>query len=293
MSRWVVSGAGGMLGHDLCRVLSADQSIELRAFDRKSFDITDPARAEALIAGADIVVNTAAWTDVDGAETAEAEATHVNGTGVAVVAAACARFGARLIQLSTDYVFPGDAKAPIAEQAPTKPVNAYGRGKLAGELAVAEALPQTGFVVRTAWLYGRHGRNFVVTILRLAETRERLSVVDDQLGQPTWTGCLAEQLHRLGRAALAGQAAPGIYHGTASGSASWYDLAVAAFEAAGLDSGRIDPVGSVAFPRPAARPAYSVLGHEGWSRAGIAPQPHWRDQLRQAFATQTFLAVSR
>src|SRR5262249_27056604 len=158
-----------------------------------------------------------AWTDVDGAETQEVAATLVN--GAAALAGACAGTGARLLQVSTDYVFPGTATAPYPEDAPTAPVNAYGRSKLAGEVA---ALAAGGYVVRPAWLYGAHGRNFVSTMLRLAAERETVDVVADQQGQPTWSAALAGQLVALGRAAVAGTATPGIYHSTASGQTSWY-----------------------------------------------------------------------
>jgi dTDP-4-dehydrorhamnose reductase len=278
VTHWIVTGAGGMLGRDLCDLLAAEEDVELAAYGRAQLDITRPGTLDA-----DVVVNAAAWTDVDGAEAHEAEATLVNGTAVALLADACRASGARLIQLSTDYVFPGRATEPIPEDALTAPVNAYGRGKLVGERAAAG-----GYIVRTAWLYGAHGRNFVDTILRRAQTHEKLQVVNDQLGQPTWTRCLAAQIIQLGRAALQAQAEPGIYHGTASGSATWYDLAVAAFEDAGLDASRIEPVTSDAFPRPAPRPAYSVLGHDAWVATGVAPQPHWRDQLRDAFAAGVF-----
>jgi dTDP-4-dehydrorhamnose reductase len=278
MSRWVVTGAAGMLARDLCDLLAGQDGVEIIAYGHDALDITRPVSLTA-----DVIINAAAWTDVDGAEAHEAEATLVNGTGAGLIAQAARAAGARLIQLSTDYVFPGHGTSPIAEDAPTDPINAYGRGKLAGERAAAG-----GYIVRTAWLYGAHGRNFVDTILRRAQTHEKLQVVHDQLGQPTWTCCLAEQLVRLGMAALADQAAPGIYHGTAAGQATWYDLAVAAFQEAGLDPGRIEPVTSATFPRPAPRPAYSVLGHDGWASVGLAPQPHWRDQLRAAFAAGVF-----
>ncbi len=140
------------------------------------------------------MINAAAWTNVDAAEADEAAATAVNGTAVANLAAACAADGTRLIQVSTDYVFAGDADTPYPEDAPTAPVNAYGRSKLVGEQAVARLLPDTGYVVRTAWLYGAHGPNFVATMLRLAAQREHLDVVDDQHGQPTWSYALAERL---------------------------------------------------------------------------------------------------
>jgi dTDP-4-dehydrorhamnose reductase len=259
------------------------------ALRRAELDITDAAAVDAAVAGHDVVVNAAAWTDVDGAETDEAAATAVNGTGPAVLAAACARHGARLIQVSTDYVFAGDATAPYAEDSPTDPVNAYGRSKLAGERAVLETLPRTGYVVRTAWLYSPHGKNFLTTMLRLAEARDTVSVVTDQLGQPTWTYALAERLVVLGHAALAtgaqvgggpvGPAPAGVYHGTASGQTSWHGFARAIFAWAGLDPERVLETTAAEFARPAPRPAYSVLGHDRWAAAGLPPLPDWAEML--------------
>lgn len=281
MTRWLVTGAGGMLGQELVAALQAAGEV-VTAAERATLDITDPAAVAAAVTGHDLVVNTAAWTDVDGAEADEPAATRVNGEAVDLLAAACARTDARLIHLSTDYVFPGTGERPYPENAPTAPLNAYGRSKLVGEQAVRRRLPHTGYVVRTAWLYGAHGRNFVATMLRLAGQRETVQVVTDQIGQPTWTGALAAQLVALGRAAVAGRAPAGIYHGTAGGQASWYELARAVFAGAGLDPDRVRPTTSAQFPRPARRPAYSVLGHDRWWAAGVPVQPHWRDQLAQA-----------
>lgn len=278
MSRWLVTGARGMLGRELTDLL-ADGPHEVRALGRAELDITDPAALKSALGGADVVVNAAAWTDVDGAEASEADATAVNGTAVRHLASACADSGAILLHVSTDYVFPGDATAPIPESAPTGPVNAYGRGKLVGEQAVFETLPGAGYVVRTAWLYGEHGKNFVATILKAAEQREFLDVVDDQRGQPTWARALARQLIALGGAALSGRAPAGAYHGTSSGETTWYGLARAAFELTGLDPDRIRPTTSDRFPRPAPRPSYSVLGHERWAAAGLEPLPDWRTSL--------------
>lgn len=282
MTRWLVAGAGGMLGRDLVRVLGATAGARVTAADRAALDITDPAAVRAAVAGHDVVVNAAAWTDVDAAQAREEEAARVNGEGPRVLAQACAAHGAALLQVSTDYVFPGDASHPYAEDAPTGPVNAYGRGKLAGERAVLGLLPERGFVVRTAWLYGAHGRNFVSTMLDLARRRETVEVVDDQLGQPTWSGALAVRLAELGSAAAAGRAPGGIYHGTASGQVSWFGLARAVFELSGLDPLRVRPTTSDRFPRPAPRPAYSVLGHGAWERAQLPPMAGWRDQLAEA-----------
>jgi len=281
VTRWLVTGAGGMLGRDLVSVLSAGVH-DVTAARRADLDITDPTAVKAAVAGHDVVVNAAAWTDVDGAEADEAAATAVNGTGTRHIAAACAATGARLLHVSTDYVFPGDATAPYPEDAPTDPVNGYGRSKLAGEVAVRDLLPDTGYIVRTAWLYGAHGPNFVATMLRLAQSRDIVDVVDDQRGQPTWSFALAEQLVRLGLAAVDGTARAGAYHGTASGETTWFGLARAVFEEAGLNPARVHPTTSDKFVRPARRPAFSVLGHDRWAAAGLAPLPHWRTMLTSA-----------
>ena len=282
MSRWLVTGAGGMLGRDLVQTLAAAAGVQVTAAGRGDLDITDPAAVRLAVAGHDIVVNAAAYTDVDAAETDEAAAAKVNGHAVETLASACAQHGARLIQLSTDYVFAGDAHTPYPEDAPTAPLNAYGRSKLLGEQAVLSLLPDAGHIVRTAWLYAAHGRNFVTTMLRLAQLRDTVDVVADQRGQPTWTVALARQLRDLGAAALAGDAPPGVYHGTASGQTTWHGLARAVFAAAGHDPSRVRAVSSADFPRPAARPAYSVLGHDRWKLAGLAPQPDWAASLRAA-----------
>jgi dTDP-4-dehydrorhamnose reductase len=265
-------------------VLRSRSDLLTTAATRAELDITDADAVRDAVAAHDVVINTAAWTDVDGAEAQEEAATAVNGDAVAHLARACAATGARMIHISTDYVFRGDATEPYPEDAPTCPVNAYGRSKLAGELTVARLLPHTGYIVRTAWLYGQHGPNFVATMLRLADEREYLDVVDDQRGQPTWSRSLAEQLVALSDAALAGRAAPGIYHGTASGQTTWYGLARAVFAVRGLDPDRLRPTTSDGYRRPAPRPAYSVLAHNRWAAAGLHPLPHWQTTLAQALA---------
>jgi dTDP-4-dehydrorhamnose reductase len=285
--RWLVTGAAGMLGTEVGRALSEacpDPAQQVTLLSRAELDITDPAAVKAAVAGHDVVVNAAAWIDVDGAEEFEREATAVNGHAVRNLAHACADAGAWLLHISTDYVFPGNATEPIPEDAPTSPVNAYGRGKLVGEQAVRELLPETGLVVRTAWLYGAHGRNFVRTILDAAEKREFLDVVDDQRGQPTWARTLAGQLVRLGRSAAHGTAPAGFYHGTSTGETTWFGLARAAFELTGLDPDRVRPTTSDKFVRPAVRPAYSVLGHDRWALAGLEPLPAWPDCLAEFLA---------
>ncbi|MFJ8040881.1 dTDP-4-dehydrorhamnose reductase [Kitasatospora sp. NPDC096147] len=284
---WLVTGAAGMLGQDLLAVLDA-AGVKAVGLGRADLDVTDAEAVAAAVAGHAVVVNCAAWTDVDGAETAEEAATAVNGTGVRNLAAACAAAGARLLHVSTDYVLPGDAAEPYAESAPTGPVNAYGRSKLVGEQAVLELLPESGYVVRTAWLYGEHGGNFVATMLKLAAQRDTLDVVDDQHGQPTWSYALAERLLALG---LAESAPAGVYHGTASGRTTWFGLAREAYRLTGLDPERIRPTTSAAFTRPAVRPAFSVLGHDRWAEAGLPPLAEWRDQLAEAVRRPAFASL--
>jgi dTDP-4-dehydrorhamnose reductase len=279
--RWLVTGAGGMLGQDVCAVLARAGEVDVVAASRAELDVTDAAAVRAAVAGADVVLNAAGWTDVDGAEAAEDAATAVNGDAVRVLAEAA---GARLFHISTDYVFDGAATAPYPEDAEPAPINAYGRSKLIGERAVLAA---GGYVVRTAWLYGAHGPNFVRTMLRLAGERETVDVVADQHGAPTWSQALGTQVVALAGAAAAGRAAPGVYHGTAAGQTSWYGLARAVFAEAGLDPARVHPTTTDRFPRLARRPAYGVLGHERWGGTGVPPLPHWRAMLTTAMRSFT------
>ena len=280
--RVLVTGAGGQLGRDLLALLKPDESVGLTHND------LDVARADAVDDAMtthrpDVVVNTAAWTDVDGAESDEAGAMAINETGAANMAAAAAGAGAVLIHVSTDYVFDGTATAPYAEDTPTAPRSAYGRSKAAGERAVL-ASGGTGYVVRTAWLYGAGGRNFVRTMAQLARDEARnphITVVDDQRGSPTWTRDLA-----LGLVALAdARPEPGIFHATSAGDTTWCGFARAIFAAVGADPERVRPVTTADYPRPAPRPAYSVLSSARWTAAGLPPLPHWADALAAALAS--------
>lgn len=282
-------GSGGQVGSDLCRLLAADPRLQATAgLTRAECDITDPARVRAVIRdqarpakvqGGLTVVNTAAWTDVDGAETDEAGAYAVNATGPAHLAAACAETGAALIHLSTDYVFDGTADKPYEVEDQTGPVSAYGRTKLAGEQAVLELCP-SAYVVRTAWVYGAVGKNFVKTMARLARERDGLTVVDDQRGSPTWSADLAAGLIEL---TLSG-AQPGVYHYTNAGDTTWFDFARSIMEQIGQDPAKVAPTTTAAFVRPAPRPAYSVLSARRWIDAGLTPPRPWRDALAAAFA---------
>ena len=288
MSTWLVLGAGGMLGRDLVAELSTMERVQLTAADRSTVDILDAAQVRKAVEGQDVVVNAAAWTNVDGAEATPDLAMAANGHAVGPLAQACADAGARLLHVSTDYVFPGDGTSPYPEDAPTAPLNEYGRGKLVGERHVLDLLPDHGYVVRTAWLYGEHGNNFVKTMLKLAATKETVDVVDDQRGQPTWSAALARRLVELGQRGLAGTAPAGVYHGTSTGDTTWCGLARAAYALAGLDPERVHPTTSAAFVRPAKRPSYSVLGHARWAQAGLPAMPAWYGMLAEALRRPGF-----
>lgn len=280
MTRWLVTGAGGMLGQELTGLLRA-RGEDFTGLDRSELDVTD-AKAVADVVRAeepDVVVNCAAWTAVDDAEVHEDLARAINGDGAANLATACAAVGAFLVYPSTDYVFSGSAARPYAEDFLPDPRTAYGRTKLAGEQAVLGLLPQTSYVLRTAWLYGAHGPNFVRAMIRIEGIRDTVAVVDDQYGQPTWADDVANQIVLLARSG----AAPGIYHASAAGATTWYGLARAVFGLLGADAARVRPTTSSEVARPAPRPAYSVLGHARWASAGLPPLPDWADALREAF----------
>jgi dTDP-4-dehydrorhamnose reductase len=269
-----------MLGTDLMAAL-ASRGEAVTALDRAGLDVTDAASVTDAITRhrPEVVVNCAAWTAVDDAEASEEQALAVNAAYAARLAAGCAVAGARMVQVSTDYVFAGDAGRPYAEDDVPAPRTAYGRTKLAGERAVLDRLPGSGYIVRTAWLYGAHGGNFVRTMIKLEDQRPTVDVVDDQYGQPTWTADVASQIIALIHAA----APPGIYHATSSGQTTWFGLAREIFGQLGADPDRVRPVPSSALSRPAPRPAYSVLGHGGWARLGVPPIGEWRPALHRAF----------
>lgn len=272
-----------MLGTDLQAALAGR---DVTALTRAELDVTDASAVAAAVAGHGVVINAAAYTKVDDAETHEDAAYAVNATGAGNLAAAAAAVGAKLVQISTDYVFDGSATEPYAESTPVAPVSAYGRTKAAGERLALEAHPGGTYIVRTAWLYGQHGPNFAKTMLTLAGRLDTVAVVTDQVGQPTWTLDLARQIVAL----LDADAPAGVYHGTAGGQGSWFDFAGAVFSGAGLDPARVTPTDSSAFVRPAPRPAYSVLGHDAWAAAGIAPMRDWSAALDEAFATGALTA---
>lgn len=278
MKRILVTGAGGMLGRDVISVLGSRDDVEVRAATRADLDITNFSAVAEAVESCDVVVNCAAWTAVDDAETREAEAFAVNAVGPANLARACATSGAWLAHISTDYVFSGDATEPYSEDAPIAPRSAYGRTKAAGEWAVRAELPDRHWILRTAWLYGEHGPNFVRTMAGLERSRDTVDVVDDQRGQPTWSRDLAQRIVAMAET----QVPVGTYHGTSSGNATWFDLARAVFQGIGSDPGRVRPTTSEAYVRPAPRPSWSVLGHEAWAPVGMAPLRDWREALAEA-----------
>jgi dTDP-4-dehydrorhamnose reductase len=273
--RLLVTGAAGMLGRDV--VAAAERAgHDVVALARRDLDIADADAVRAAIAAAapDAVVNCAAWTDVDGAEADEDGATRINGAGAGNVAAA-APF---VVHVSSDYVFDGSATQPYVESDPTGPRTAYGRSKFAGELAVAEAGDQHA-IVRSSWLFGVHGKNFVATMLKLAEDRDEVNVVADQIGCPTFTGHLAPALVEIAERRLGG-----VLHVSGGGQCSWHELAQATFEEAGV-SCTANPVTTAEFPRPAPRPAWSVLRS---TRSDAPVLPYWRHGLTSYLNSEVF-----
>jgi dTDP-4-dehydrorhamnose reductase len=302
--RLVITGAGGQLGSCLSALATA-RGRDALSFTSSQWDITDPAAAERIIGNGDVVINCAAYTDVDGAESDEAGAYAVNAAGPEHIARACARAGAGLIHVSTDYVFSGEPVSgepvsgePVSgEPRPyepgdeTDPRGVYARSKLAGERAVLAALPDAsqGIVVRTAWVYtGGTGTDFVAVMRRLAAGDGPVDVVDDQIGSPTYVADLAAALLQV-----ADDGVPGpILHAANGGEVSRFGQARAVFEECGADPARVRPVSSAQFPRPAPRPAYSALGGRQSAAAGLAPLRPWRAALVAALAASLRAAAA-
>jgi dTDP-4-dehydrorhamnose reductase len=279
--RLLVTGAAGMLGRDIVAA-AGDAGHEVAALARADLDITDADAVRAAIQAArpDAVINCAAWTDVDGAEADETSATAVNGAGAGHVADAAAEAGALVVHVSSDYVFDGEAGTPYLEDAATGPRSAYGRSKLAGEQAVLAATDRAA-IVRSSWLFGPHGRNFVDTMRRLGAERDEIAVVDDQVGCPTYTGHLAPAL-----VAVAENDLTGVLHVAGSGQCSWFDLAEATFAETGTHC-RVRPQSTAALGRPAPRPAFSALAS---SRSDAPALPPWREGLRAHLARVEVIA---
>jgi dTDP-4-dehydrorhamnose reductase len=283
---WLVTGARGQLGTDLLAVLSGRPGDRVTGLGRAQLDLTSESSTRAVVrdwlagaTGRPVVVNAAAYTAVDDAETDEETAALVNGAAPGWLAEELAGRG-RLVHVSTDYVFDGTATSPYPVDAPVAPRSAYGRTKAAGEQAIA-SVGSDATVVRTAWVHGRHGSNFVRTMTRLEGERDTVSVVDDQVGSPTWSADLAEGLVELGARQ---EAAPAVLHYVNAGQVSWFGLARAVFAELGADPERVLPTTTDAFPRPAPRPAYSVLDTSAWSAAGLRTPRPWDEALREAMS---------
>lgn len=280
----LITGASGQLGRALLATAGSD--VEAVGFGRAELDITDPASLRHGIEqfAPDVVINAAAYTAVDRAESEEARAFRVNAEAVAALAQICAERETRLIHLSTDFVFDGTRSRPYRPNDPTAPQSVYGESKLAGETA-ALSHPRN-LVLRTAWLHGNHGQNFVKTMLRLMREKETLGVVADQIGTPTHARSLAQAIW-----SLVGHEAHGVLHFTDAGTASWYDFAVAIQEESvriGLLEREIPilPIATADYPTPATRPAYSVLDKSDcWALIGH-PARHWRAELRDMLAIE-------
>lgn len=267
----LVIGAAGQLGHDLMECFA--DAHEVKGVDIDEIDITDPDSVKEVVGGdsPDLVINSAAFTNVDGCETDREAAWAVNADGPANIARTCAAIDASLIHVSTDYVFDGTKGEPYREDDPVAPLGEYGRSKLAGEEAVRATLDRH-LIVRTAWLFGTAGNNFVKTMLRLGRERDQLKVVNDQTGSPTYSGHLARAIRALAETHLD---QPGIYHMTNGGECTWYDFAAEIFNLAGVEVD-LQPTTTAEFKSPAPRPVYSVLAN---SRAPEIGLPHWREGL--------------
>jgi dTDP-4-dehydrorhamnose reductase len=288
--RLLIVGAGGQLGTELQRIAPLHPAItSVVASLKGELDITNAEAVRGVIAreaaaardvpGGLVVANAAAWTNVDAAEESEDAAFAVNATAPALLAAACAQHHALLLHVSTDYVFAGDRVGgpPYRTDDEPNPATAYGRTKLAGELAVRSLHPEGAHVVRTAWVYGP-GNNFVRTMARLATQRDTVDVVDDQRGSPTWARDLAAGLLTL--AAI--RPALGTWHLTGAGDTTWYGLAREVFRLTGHDPDRVKPTTTDKFVRPAPRPAYSVLDLSAWQIAGLPMPRPWSESLAEA-----------
>ena len=277
---WLITGGSGQLGIAVSQELGK-RGLLFSAWSSKELNITQGPIVGDFVSelSPKVIINCAAWTDVDGAETNELDASRVNGDGAENLALAAKNCGAKLIHVSTDYVFSGESKTPWQVDDRINPQSAYGRTKADGEARVIRAYLEKISVVRTAWLYSPWGKNFAKTMTRLAIHGDgEVRVVNDQMGQPTSATDLAKQLVELGLS----NSPAGIYHGTNSGQGTWFEFAQEIFKLVGADSNRVVPVSSSEYPRPAKRPSYSVLSHDAWTKTTIQPMRDWRIALEEA-----------
>ena len=276
---WLILGANGQLGKSLQRVLT-EQNIAFTATDRNSLDISDRDACIKLFTALspDVVVNCAAWTAVDLAEDNEKEAFRINCDASRNIAIAARSARAINVHISTDYVFSGVANTPYDVDSPTAPVSIYGKSKLCGEVAITDEYPEKSYIIRTAWLYSPYGGNFVKTMIRKARSASAVRVVSDQLGQPTLASDLAVHIVDV----VTSQAPFGIFHGTNSGAASWYELTCEIYSLLGVDTSLVSPVPTSEYPTKAVRPQYSVLGHAHTIECGIEVMRNWKSALKES-----------
>jgi dTDP-4-dehydrorhamnose reductase len=277
---WLITGGSGQLGIAVSQELG-ERGFLFNSWSSKDLNITHGPIVRGFVSDLSpkLIINCAAWTDVDGAETNELQASRVNGDGAENLAIVAKNCGAKLIHVSTDYVFSGESKSPWQTGDRINPKSAYGRTKADGEGRVLRVYPENSTIVRTAWLYSPWGKNFAKTMTKLAIKGDgEVRVVNDQLGQPTSASDLAKQLVELGMST----SPAGIYHGTNSGQSTWFEFAQEIFKLAGADIDRVTPVSSSEYPRPANRPSYSVLSHDAWATTSVKPLRDWRIALANA-----------
>lgn len=277
---WLITGGSGQLGIAISKELG-ERGILFHAWGSQDLDITKSEIVRDLVShlSPKAIINCAAWTDVDAAETNELQASRVNGDGVENIALAAKDCGAKLIHVSTDYVFSGESKSPWQVGDAINPQSAYGRTKADGEGRILGIYPENSSIVRTAWLYSPWGKNFAKTMTRIAANGQgEVRVVNDQMGQPSCATDVAKVLIELGLSS----SPAGIYHGTNSGEGTWFEFAQEIFKLVGADVNRIVPVSSSEYRRPAQRPSYSVLNHDAWAKTTVQPLRDWRIALQEA-----------
>jgi dTDP-4-dehydrorhamnose reductase len=278
--KWAITGGSGQLSRSLVDLLDKE-GVPYIAWSHKDLDVADDSSISVIKeTSPDLLINCAAWTNVDAAEEFPEKATRVNQVGPRNMARAAKELKIPLIHISTDYVFSGQSRQPWSTDSKTEPMSTYGLSKLLGEKEISKNLDRNFYILRTAWLYGPYGRNFSKTILKKALTsKDSINVVNDQIGQPTTTKSLAEQIFKVAQQNIPS----GTYHATNTGQASWWDFAREIFELAGEDVERVRSSTSEDFPSNVKRPKYSVLDQSAWSKVGMETMPEWRRALKEVF----------
>jgi len=278
--KWAITGGSGQLSRSLVDLLDKE-GVAYITWSHKDLDVADDSSISVIKETCpDLLINCAAWTNVDAAEDFPEKATRVNQVGPRNMARAAKELKIPLVHISTDYVFSGQGGKPWSTESKTEPMSSYGLSKLLGEKEITKSLDVSFYILRTAWLYGPYGRNFSKTILKKAiNSKEPINVVSDQIGQPTTTKSLAQQIFKVAK----GRVPSGIYHATNTGQASWWDFAYEIFALAGEDVERVRPSNSEDFPSKVKRPKYSVLDQSAWSKVGMETMPEWREALKEVF----------